>query len=204
VAAATQEISFVASSFATLERLVAEKPGLMEPAMVTEHDALQREQSALQRRFENARRTESVGGVQDATRLALDTRLRIDALIKAFGPATLRDRGVHAALEEGARLYFSGDYQRALGSLDPLESASDVPLQVHVHVLRAAALYALYVRSGETDEGLRSRARAAVQRGKDIDASFQPSPRAFSPRFISFFQSADAPATATTAAPSPQ
>jgi hypothetical protein len=186
VAAATQELSFLASSFATLERLAAEKPDKMQPAMATERSSLQKEQTTLQRRFENARRTENVTGVQDLTRAAADVRLRLDALIKAFGPASLRDRGVNPGLEEGARLYFGGEYQRALDSLNGV--GSEVPLQLHVHLFRAAALYALYVHSGETDAALRDRARAEVDECRKIDPSFQPNSRAFSPRFISFFQ----------------
>jgi len=61
---------------------------------------------------------------------------------------------------------------------------------VHLHVFRAASLYALYVHSGEKDQALRNNALAAVQRSKEIDSAFQPDPRAFSPRFLSFFQSA--------------
>jgi hypothetical protein len=61
---------------------------------------------------------------------------------------------------------------------------------VHVSVFRAASLYALYVRSGETNQALRNDALGAIQRCKEIDPSFQPDPRAFSPRFVSFFQSA--------------
>ena len=89
VAAASEQFSFVGNSFATLERLVAEKPGMMLPAMSSERAALVKEQSGLQRRFDNARRTENLTGIQDAMRLALEARTRIDALIKAFGPATL-------------------------------------------------------------------------------------------------------------------
>ena len=202
VAAASEQFAFVGNSFATLERLVAEKPGMMLPAMSSERAALVKEQSGLQRRFDNARRTENLTGIQDAMRLALEARTRIDALIKAFGPATLRDRGVHAALEEGARLYFAGEYQQALSSLDPLGSASDVPLQVHVHLFRAASLYALYARSGETNQSLRSNVLAEIQRCKEIDPAFQPNPRAFSPRFLSLFQNAGA--SGVQSAPSSQ
>jgi hypothetical protein len=193
VAAASEQFSFFASSFATLERLVAEKPDQMLPEMSAEREALQKEQSTLQRRFDSARRSENVTAVQDVTRLASETRMRVDALIKAFGPATLRDRGVHAGLEEGARLYFDGEYQRALDSLSPLAGQSDVPLQVHVHLFRAAALYALYVRSGESDAALLTEAQAAIGRSKQIDPSFEPSSRAFSPRFIGVFRSTPSP-----------
>jgi hypothetical protein len=187
VAAATEQFSFVASSFASLERLVASKPGTMTPQMASERDALVKEHIGLQRRFDSARRTENVSGIQEAMKLALAARGRIDALIRSFGPATLKDRGVDTALEAGARHYLAGEYKEALSSLDPLMTRTDVPLQLHLHLFRAASLYALYVRSGEKDQALRSDALAEVQRCKEIDAAFKPDARAFSPRFLTFF-----------------
>jgi hypothetical protein len=59
---------------------------------------------------------------------------------------------------------------------------------VHAHLFRAASLYALYVRSGETDQTLRGEAVASVRRCKEIDPGFRPNARAFSPRFLIFFQ----------------
>jgi hypothetical protein len=189
VAAASEQFSFVGSSIATLERLVAGKPGTMTPEMTSQRNALVKEHSILQRRFDNARRTENVTGIQEAMRLALEARVRIDALIKAFGPVPLKDRGVDAALEQGARHYLAGEYQQALTSLEPLVARMDIPLQVHLHVFRAASLYALYVRSGETNQALRNDALAAIRRCKEIDPAFQPDARAFSPRFLAFFES---------------
>ena len=136
--------------------------------------------------------------------LAVEARTRIDALIKMFGPASLRDRGVHPALEQAARLYFEGEYQQVLSSLDPLGSAIDVTFQVHVHLFRAADLHALYVSSGETNQKLRGDALAAVQRCLEIDPTFQPSPRAFSPRFVNFFKNAITSSTPTGSAAAAQ
>ncbi len=198
LAAATEQFSFVGNSLATLERLVAEKPTTMSSDMSSQREAIVKEYSALQRRLDNARRNENFNGVQDAMKLAVEARTRIDALIKMFGPATLRDRGVNEALEQGARHYLAGEYQQALISLEPLVTRTDVPLQVHLHLFRAASLYALYVHSGEKDQALRNNALAAIQRCKEIDAAFRPDPRAFSPRFLSFFQNADAQAAPQT------
>jgi hypothetical protein len=189
VAAAAEQFSFVTNSFATLERLIAEKPGSMTPEMSTQRESLDKSRIQLQRRFDNSRKTENVVGVEEAIRLATDIRTKIDELIRAFGPASLRDRGVHPALEQASRLYFSGEYQQVLSALDPLGSAIDVLLQVHVHLFRAASLYALYVRSGETNQKMRIDAVASIQRCKELDSGFRPSSKAFSPRFISFFES---------------
>ena len=94
---------------------------------------------------------------------------------RSFGPVTLRDRGVHAALEQGARLFFAGEHQQALTALDS-EALADAPLQLHVHLLRAAALYHLFVRSGEKDQALRTQALAEIDACKRLDPDFRPTP----------------------------
>jgi len=189
---ANEQFSFVGNSLATLERLVAEKPTAITPEMSSQRAAIVKEYSTLQRRLENARRSENLNGVQDATKLVVEARTRIDALIQMFGPATLRDRGVNEALEQGARHYLAGEYQQAISSLEPLANRTDIPLQVHLHVFRAASLYALYIHSGEKDQALLTNALAEVRRCKEIDAAFQPYPRAFTPRFLTFYQAAGA------------
>ncbi len=109
LAAATEQFSFVESSLATLERLVAEKPSTITPEMSSQREAIVKEYGTLKRRFENAKRNENVNGVQDTTKLAVEARTRIDALLQMFGPASLRDRGVNEALEQGARHYLAGE-----------------------------------------------------------------------------------------------
>ena len=188
LAVAQERLSFVGTAFATLERLVAEKPAMMTAEMENARATLRKTHTALQRRFDDARATENIAGLQEVTRTTINAQAGLDALIKAFGPPTLQERGLDPALENGARLYFAGEYQQALAALAPLGTASDIRLKLHVHLFRAAALYAQYVRSGETNQALRDDALAAIQRCKEIDPGFQPSPRAFSPRFIAFFQ----------------
>jgi hypothetical protein len=190
VAGATEQLSFAATSLASLERLVAEKPATMTPEMASQRDALVREHAALQRRFDNARKTENIVAVDEARRLAGEARDKIDALVRLFGGVV---NVVPAALNQGASYYLAGNYKEALTALDPLASQTDIPLRVHVHLFRAASLYALYVRSGEKDQALRADALAAIQKCKEIDSAFRPDPRAFSPRFLSFFQSVGAP-----------
>ena len=200
LAGATEQLSFAGTSLAALERLVAEKPAAMTPELASQRDALVKEHATLQRRFDNARRTENMPGVEEARKLAGEARAKIDALIKLFGGVV---NVVPAALTLGAGHYFGGEYKQALTALESLVAQTDVPLRVHVHLFRAASLYALYVRSGEKDQALRNDALAAIQRCKEIDASFRPDPRAFSPRFLSFFQSA-AGTSAAQAPPSSQ
>jgi hypothetical protein len=173
----------------------------MNPEMSTQRESLDKSRIQLQRRFDNSRKTESIAGVEDVMRLATEIRTKIDALIQMFGPASLRDRGVHPALEQASRLYFSGEYQQVLSALDPLGSAVNVLLQVHVHLFRAASLYALYVRTGEANQKMRTDALAEIQRCKEIDPGFRPSSKAFSPRFISFFESGGASLASSATAP---
>ena len=128
-------------------------------------------------------------GVREAIRIASEARERQNALITRFGPLTLTQRGVHPVLQEGARLFFEGQYQPALTALEAANGfGAEVTLQPHVHLLRAAALHALFVRSGESDLSLRTRALEEVARCRALNPEIVPDSR-FSPRFVAFFQS---------------
>jgi hypothetical protein len=203
VSTAEQEFSFLDTSFRRLNQLFAEKPQLVQPEMTTQRNVLQKDLIAARRRFDSARKQENIQGVQDSVRLATDARMRIDALVKMLGPLSLRDRGVVAALEDGARFYLEGQYQKALDALGPPGQLNNVLLQVHVHLFRAASLYALYLSSGQSNQSLRDQAAAEVQRCREIDPAFQPSPRAFTPRFISFYETGTATAAPNPTAPAP-
>jgi hypothetical protein len=187
IAAATEAVSFLDTSFATLERLAVEKAALAAPDMATKREALLKRVNTIRRRFDSANKTQNIAGLRDAARLAVEARGELDTMIASFGPVTLRDRGVHEALEQGARLFFAGEHQQALSALDS-GALSDAPLQLQVHLLRAASLYHLFVRSGEKDQALRTRAVSEIDACKRLDPNFQPDPRAFAPRFLSFYQ----------------
>jgi hypothetical protein len=77
-------------------------------------------------------------------------------------------------------------------------------LQLHVHLFRAAALHALFVRSREADSSLRAQALAEVEACRRIDSAFEPDPRAFTPTFISFFRNGGAAETKSAATPASQ
>lgn len=187
IAKAKDAFSFAAGAFATLEARFASKPTEATPDKIAQRDALQKQFAALERRRDGAVKSSNIAGLQQATQLAEQVRMQLDAIVSTFGPVTIIERGVRPELAEGARLFFAGEYDQALGVLDP-EKLRDVPLQMHVHLFRAAALYALYVRSGEKDQARRAEALAEVARCKQLSPAFQPNPRAFAPRFISFFQ----------------
>ena len=197
---ADEAFAFVSASFVTLDRRAAKKPEAVPPQMAGEREALQKQIEALRRRFDQARKAEDLARLADTTRRTLEAQASLDALIKSFGPLTLQDRGVHAALEEGARLFLEGEYDKALAALGPPGGLTDVPLQLHVHLFRAASLYALFVRSGEANQQLRTQALAEVERCKQLNSAFQPDPRVFAPRFISLYRTGGASAPQAAAA----
>ena len=188
VRAADEAFARVSAAMSILDRRVAQKPDVASPKLMADRAALVKQVDALRRRFERARSGENLTSLTETTRQAMEAQSGLTGLITAFGPITLRDRGVHASLEEGVRLFLNGEYQQALSALEPLTGQVDVPLQVHAHVFRAAALYALFVRSGESNADLRTQALAEITKTKQLNSSFQPSPRAFSPRFLSLYQ----------------
>lgn len=202
-ARANEAFAFVDGAFATLDHLATARPALMRPDMAAEREAVQRQVTAVRRRFEGARKAENVSAIADVTRQTSDAGNRLNALISEFGPMTITDRGVPAALAEGARLFFAGEYAQAVSVLNPEGGfATDTPLQLHVHLFRAAASYALFLQSREADQSLLAQARREIEACRQIDSAFTPDPRAFTPRFIAFFRDGSATGAKNTA-PSP-
>ena len=192
-AAASEALSFLDSSLATLGTLFRDKPDKVTPDVQAQRDALDKRVTTIRRRVEAAQKSQNAGSLKDAARLAAEARTDLDKLVTYFGPLSLRTRGVQEALEDGARQFFAGEYQQALATLDS-NTLTDAPLQLHVHLFRAAALYHLFVRSGEKDQALKTRALAEVDACKRLNSQFTPDSRAFAPRFLAFYQNAS-PAT---------
>jgi len=189
VAAASEALSFLDSQLATLVVLFRDKPAMVTPDVQSKRDALDKRVTAIRRRVEAAQQSQNARALKEAVRLAADARTDLEKLVTSFGPLSLRTRGVQAALEDGARQFFSGEYQQALTTLES-DSLTDAPLQLHVHLFRAAALYHLFVRSGEKDQALRTRALAEIDACKKLNSQFTPDSRAFAPRFLAFYQDA--------------
>ena len=188
IRAADEAFSRISSAITALDRRSAQRPDVVRPEMTSARASLEKQIETLRRRFERARKAEDLASLTETTRLAGQAQIGLDDLIKAFGSLTLRDRGVHAVLEEGARLYLSGEYQQAVSALEPLVGQTDLAMRIHAHVFRAAALYALFVRSGESNQQLRTQALAEIAQSKQLNSSFQPSARVFAPRFLSLYQ----------------
>jgi hypothetical protein len=191
----------VSALMETMNRRAAQKPDKVTAEMTSQRDALQKQIDAQRSRYDRARKGEDLAGMADVAKQTLEAQSALDQLIQAFGPLTLADRGVHAALQEGARLYFEGDYQKALAALDPSTGVDDAAtMQLHVHLFRAASLFGLYVRSGETKQELRTQALGEIERCKQISSTFEPDARFFPPRLVALYRAGGAAAQA--AAPS--
>jgi hypothetical protein len=185
-----EAFSLVDGAFANLDRLSSQRPSTGAPDLSAKEDALQLQVASARRRLETAINGESLSGIVDAGRQAANITAQLNELISSFGPLTLADRGVHPALINGAKLYFAGQYKEALATLSPEGGfAPDVPLQLHVHLFKAAAAYALFLLSGATNDALRQQALAEIGECKRLDTSFEPDARAFTPRFIAVFHS---------------
>jgi hypothetical protein len=190
---AQRTFAYVDGVLARLDRLTLDRPAVLQPDAVAERQTVQRDIATVRRRFDAARRTENLASILEVNRLTREAANRLNRLISLFGPIPITDRGVHPALVEGARLFFAGDYQKVLSTLNPPEGfRPDIPLQGHIHLFRAAALYALFVRSHETDDALRAQALAEVEQCRRMASNLQPDPRAFAPAFIRFFQTGSA------------
>ena len=113
---------------------------------------------------------------------------QLDSLAARLGIAATPD--VPAALWNAAQALRDGRYADVLNVLSPDEAGSIlVPLRVYAHVIRSAALLALYEHSGASDDTLRRQARGEADIARSLDPAFRPS-AAFSPRFINFFLAA--------------
>ncbi len=204
-ARAQEAFSLVDGAFVTLEDRATQRPALMRPDMAAERETVQRQVASVRRRFDAARKADNVSAIVEVTRLIAEAANRLNALISAFGPMTIIDRGVPAALAEGARLFFAGEYRQAVSALNPSDGfAAELPLELHVHLFRAAASYALFLQSREADQTLLKQALDEVNRCKQINPAFEPDPRAFTPRFIGFFHNGSAAGTQSAATPASQ
>jgi hypothetical protein len=89
-------------------------------------------------------------------------------------------------LVRGAELYFGGDYEGVLENLDPKRYRSK-KARAHAHLLRAAAQYALFLLSRETDYGRRATAIEEIAACRRLATLLTPPAEFFSPRFREFF-----------------
>src|SRR5688572_29633224 len=173
------------ASFSAYDQRAASNPALVQSDMTEEQAELKKKAATLRRQFERASATATLATLGKTPALAAEIKTAVEALIGRFGPLSLRDRGVPEPLVNGMRLFLSGDYRQSIDALD--DPAAEGPLRLHVHLLRAAAQYALYVRSGEKDASLLTSATSEIERCKALDPAFRPDPRVFAPNFLALF-----------------
>ena len=185
---ADEAFARVAGAMSILDRRIAQKPDIASPKLTADRAVYVKQVDALRRKFERARKAEDLSGLAEARRLTLEAQNGVTELITAFGPITLRERGVHESLEEVCRVDLNGEISRrsARSSRSP-----DKPT-CRCRCMRMSSAPRLSMRySCNRASPTRSCAPTRwprIARTKQLNASFQPSPRAFSPRFLSLYQ----------------
>jgi tetratricopeptide (TPR) repeat protein len=92
------------------------------------------------------------------------------------------------SLISASALYFTGRYSAALTELNKLDYSTGFP-GAQVKLFRAASAYALFLTGGQRDAKLQQEAAANVRDCRRLaNPGFKPDPKAFSPRFVQFFE----------------
>ena len=186
---ATAAFSRADAELLSLQSLLQGNPGKATPEVQAGAESARKQLESAKRRRDAAIRGLQLAGIEASIRQADAVQQKLIELGTAVGG--VRVDPVPAWLREGAKLYFAGDYAGALDRLD--DGTAEGPAQLHAHLFRAASQYALYMRSGEKDTARRDQAIADVKRCKAIESTFAPDTRAFSPKFIEFYQRDGAP-----------
>lgn len=93
-------------------------------------------------------------------------------------------------LLEAAGAFFSGQLEHTVELLNEsgLAESPDPRTRAHAALLRAAARFSLWQAGGGADLDLLEAARQDVRTARDAAPVLTPLPRAFSPRFLAFFE----------------
>lgn len=168
----------------TIEEKLREHPEATEVS--TEFTKLQTARNRAWQNFDRAIKARELGSAQKTALVAEQLAQQFDDLAARLGIA--RTLTVPDALKLAANALFEARYQDVLNALSREAAGSiDAQLRIHAHVIRAAALFALYEYSGASNDTLRAQAIEETQFARNLDSTFQPRSEAFSPRFISFF-----------------
>ena len=185
---ARERFALLDSAVSTYDGRAVKRPEVVDEAMKRERQSIQGRIQTSRRDLATAVAVANPAAIEAAGRAAQLTADRLTALILKFGPRTLVEQGVHPALEQGARYFLAGQYADAVQALSPAEGfADDVPLRLHIHLLKAASLFELFLRGGERDTVQREQAVAEAAAAKALDPAHQPRAGTFSPRFIDWF-----------------
>ena len=91
-------------------------------------------------------------------------------------------------LHDGVRAFYAGRYDDALAVLS--RASSDVQGMPVFQLYLGASYLAKYLLAGEQEARLRDSANAAFRKAHQLDPSFQPDPRAISPRILDAYRTA--------------
>lgn len=133
----------------------------------------------LERLLARARQVSSESPTREMVELKLgleDTGLRLAGLI-APPPVNLT---------AAADAFFEGRYEQSRELLEAVDSSAQ-RVAVQAHLLRAAALHALYQKGGGLDIQLLAASEAAVAACRELGMGRVPA-GVFSPRFVAFFE----------------
>jgi hypothetical protein len=172
-----------------IDDMAAQRPGRLSGERAQAFDNSRKVIANTQKGFDRAHRQQNPAAMRQAVRGLEAVRAQLQSILETFGPLTLEDRGIPSTLQEAVSSFLRGDYRNTLVRLDAARAESMGEMALHAHLFRAAALYAMFIQSGERDAELRVRATAAVTAARAQQQSFQPDPRVFSTRFIAFFRS---------------
>ncbi len=155
----------------------------LDPALARADTAGRTDLTEATNKLDSGRRG-NAGDLERATALARQAATEFEQVAQLAAAAVSR---VTNELIAATTPYFSGDYAAARVALGRLNYLSG-RFAVQWHLFRAASAYALYLLSGQRDEALRLEADTNARECRRLaGAAFKPDPKAFSPRFIEFF-----------------
>jgi hypothetical protein len=93
-----------------------------------------------------------------------------------------------APLKSAVEAYFSGDYERAANLADP-DGFQEGRERIQAYLFRAAARFNMYELDGRDDRDMLQQVRGDIRAIKQINRNFSPYLAAFSPKFMSLFES---------------
>lgn len=119
----------------------------------------------------------------EQTRAGLNVVKTTDEEAQRLGE--LGDGRAPEALDRAIEAFFSGQPAQALTLLEALDD-KEAKVKAHIHLLRAAAAFRLYLLSAGTQQSLRHKAIDAVKGYKAAGHPIAVTPSLFSPRFLEF------------------
>jgi hypothetical protein len=133
---------------------------------------------------------EKAPGSSDSVSFVRGHRKRLQrantAIGQAFPAVAVVDGVVPAELKNAFDAFSQGKYSEVEKALAGVRYDGD-RANLQLNLFRAAALFARYVRSGETDASLLEQVQGAVRECRKIQSGYQPG-ELFSPRFRDFYR----------------